>query len=71
MKAIAVPARTRVPSDLDHEDLAVKRGERSGVLMAVAVHSTRPSARRSEAPASGITSATTTGSPTRSGSPRR
>ena len=41
MKAIAVPARTKVPSGLDHEDLAVERGERSGVVMAIAIHSTR------------------------------
>jgi leucine dehydrogenase len=41
MKAIAVPASTRVPSGLDHEELAVQQGERSGVTMAVAIHSTR------------------------------
>ena len=41
MKAIAVPARTEVPTGFDHEELAVARGERSGVTMAVAVHSTR------------------------------
>jgi leucine dehydrogenase len=41
MKAIAVPASTKVPAGLDHEDLAVERGERSDVLMAVAIHSTR------------------------------
>ena len=41
MKAIAVPVRHRVPQGCDHEDLAVANGERSGVTMAIAVHSTR------------------------------
>ena len=41
MNAIAVPARHEVPAGFDHEDLAVAKGERSGVTMAIAVHSTR------------------------------
>ena len=41
MRAIAAPAPTTVPAGLDHEELAVRRGERSGVTMAIAVHSTR------------------------------
>ncbi len=41
MRAIAAPAPSRVPAGLDHEELAVTRGERSGVTMAIAVHSTR------------------------------
>ena len=39
--AIAVPIRHEVPAGFDHEDLAVATGERSGVTMAIAVHSTR------------------------------
>ena len=41
MRALAAPAPVAVPAGLDHEELAVVRGERSGVTMAVAVHSTR------------------------------
>jgi leucine dehydrogenase len=41
MKTIAVPVRHTVPAGYDHEDLAVAKGERSGVTMAIAVHSTR------------------------------
>jgi leucine dehydrogenase len=41
MKAIAAPLRTEVPAGYDHEELAVAKGERSGVTMAIAVHSTR------------------------------
>lgn len=43
MKAITAPAprTSSVPAGYDHEELAVTRGERSGVLMAIAVHSTR------------------------------
>jgi leucine dehydrogenase len=41
MKALATPVRTSVPAGYDHEELAVARGERSDVVMAIAVHSTR------------------------------
>jgi leucine dehydrogenase len=43
MKAIAAPVATRtgVPAGYDHEQLAVVSGERSGVTMAIAVHSTK------------------------------
>ncbi len=41
MRAIAAPAPVRVPAGLDHEELAVTHGERSGVTMAIAIHSTR------------------------------
>ena len=37
----AVAASSRVPAGREHERLAVATGERSGALMAVAVHSTR------------------------------
>ena len=41
MRALAPPNHTKVPAGLEHEVLAVTSGERSGVTMAVAVHSTR------------------------------
>jgi leucine dehydrogenase len=43
MRDIAAPAPTRrgVPAGYDHEELAVARGRRSGVTMAIAIHSTK------------------------------
>jgi leucine dehydrogenase len=41
MKAIVAPAPRTAPAGYEHEELAVERGERSGVTMAIAVHSTR------------------------------
>ena len=40
MKPLAAPARSALPAGSEHEELVVREGERSGLTMAIAIHST-------------------------------